>query len=132
MGDGRESGVDRSDRGEIMLNRVVTGAHYGLRDWLAQRVTAVVMALFVLFVVGYLLWQPRVDYDVWTRLFANNVMRSFALLFLLSLFYHAWIGVRDIVMDYVKPAGVRLLVHVAVILTLLMYAIWSVQILWGF
>lgn len=132
MGDGRESGVDRSDRGEIMLNRVVTGAHYGLRDWLAQRVTAVVMALFVLFVAGYLLWQPRVDYDVWTRLFANNVMRSFALLFLLSLFYHAWIGVRDIVMDYVKPAGVRLLVHVAVILTLLMYAIWSVQILWGF
>lgn len=132
MGDGCESGVDRSDRGEAMLNRVVTGAHYGLRDWLAQRVTAVVMALFVLFVVGYLLWQPRVDYDVWTRFFANNVMRSFALLFLLSLFYHAWIGVRDIVMDYVKPAGVRLLVHVAVILTLLMYAIWSVQILWGF
>ena len=132
MGDGRESGVDRSDRGETMLNRVVTGAHYGLRDWLAQRVTAVVMALFVLFIVGYLLWQPYVDYDVWTRLFSNNVMRSFALLFLLSLFYHAWIGVRDIVMDYVKPASVRLLVHVVVILTLLMYAIWSVQILWGF
>ncbi len=132
MGDGRESGIDRSDRGETMLNRVVTGAHYGLRDWLAQRVTAVVMALFVLFVGGYLLWQPYVDYDVWTRLFSNNVMRSFALLFLLSLFYHAWIGVRDIVMDYVKPARVRLLVHVVVILTLLMYAIWSVQILWGF
>ncbi|TAJ77400.1 MAG: succinate dehydrogenase, hydrophobic membrane anchor protein [Gallionellaceae bacterium] len=114
-----------------MLNRVLTGAHYGLRDWLAQRVTAVVMALFTLFVAGYLLWQPRVDYDVWTGLFAHDVMRSFALLFLLSLFYHAWIGVRDIVMDYVKPASVRLLIHVAVILALLLYAIWSVQILWG-
>ena len=114
-----------------MLNRVVTGAHYGLRDWLAQRVTAVVMALFTVFVAVYLLLQPAVDYDVWTALFANNVMRSFALLFLLSVFYHAWIGVRDIVMDYVKPASVRLLVHVAVILALVMYVIWSVQILWG-
>lgn len=114
-----------------MLNRVVTGAHYGLRDWLAQRVTAVVMALFTVFVAVYLLLQPAVDYDVWTGLFSNNVMRSFALLFLLSLFYHAWIGVRDIVMDYVKPANVRLLIHVTVILVLLLYTIWSVQILWG-
>jgi succinate dehydrogenase / fumarate reductase membrane anchor subunit len=115
-----------------MLNRVVTGAHYGLRDWLVQRITAVVMVLFVLFVVGDLLMQPRVDYDVWTRLFSNNVTRSFALLFLLSLFYHAWIGVRDIVMDYINLASVRLVVHVVVILALLMYSIWSVQILWGF
>lgn len=114
-----------------MVNRVVTGAHYGLRDWLAQRITAVVMALFTLFVGVYLLLQPIVDYDVWTALFSNNVMRSFALLFLLSLFYHAWIGVRDIVMDYVRPASIRLLVHVAVILALLLYTIWSVQILWG-
>ena len=114
-----------------MLNRVVTGAHYGLRDWLAQRVTALVMAVFTLSVAGYLFVQPRVDYDVWTRLFSSNVMRSFALLFLLSVFYHAWIGVRDIVMDYVKLASVRLLIHVAIILTLLLYVIWSVQILWG-
>jgi succinate dehydrogenase / fumarate reductase membrane anchor subunit len=53
------------------------------------------------------------------------------MLFLLSLFYHAWIGVRDIVMDYVKPAGIRLLIHVLVILALVLYVIWSVQILWG-
>ena len=114
-----------------MLNRIVTGAHYGLRDWLIQRVTAVVMALFTVYVAGWLLLQSRVDYDVWTGLFSNNVMRSFALLFLLSLFYHAWIGVRDIVMDYVKPASIRLLIHVLVILALLLYSIWSVQILWG-
>ena len=115
-----------------MLNRVVTGAHYGLRDWLAQRITAVIMAIFVVFVVGYLLLQPGVNYDVWTRFFSNNVTRSFSLLFLFSLFYHAWIGVRDIVMDYINLASVRLLVHVVVIFALLMYSIWSVQILWGF
>jgi len=114
-----------------MLNRIVTGAHYGLRDWLIQRVTAVVMVLYTLTITGYLLLQPVANFDAWTLLFSSNMVRSFSLLFLLSVFYHAWIGVRDIVMDYVKPAAIRLFIHVWVILALLLYAIWSVQILWG-
>lgn len=114
-----------------MVNRIVTGAHYGLHDWLVQRVTAVVMAVYVLAIAGWALLQPAFGYDVWTELFSSNLMRSFSLLFLLSLFYHAWIGVRDIVMDYVKPASVRLLIHVLVILALILYVIWAVQILWG-
>jgi len=114
-----------------MVNRVVTGAHYGLRDWLVQRVTAVVMAVYSLVVVGYLLLQHSFGYDTWVELFSGNIMRSFSLLFLLSLFYHAWIGVRDIVMDYIKPASIRLVIHVLVILALVLYTIWSVQILWG-
>ena len=114
-----------------MVNRVVTGAHYGLRDWLAQRITAVVMAAYCLALAAWLLLQPAVDYDTWSALFSNDAVRSFTLLFLLCLYYHAWIGVRDIVMDYVKPAGIRLAIHVAVILALAIYVIWSVQILWG-
>lgn len=114
-----------------MVNRVVTGAHYGLRDWLAQRITAVVMVVYVLFLAEYMLTQPSLDYDMWSALFSSDVMRSFTLLFLLSLYYHAWVGMRDIVMDYVKPAGIRLAIHVATILVLVMYVIWSVQILWG-
>jgi succinate dehydrogenase / fumarate reductase membrane anchor subunit len=114
-----------------MVNRIVTGAHYGLRDWLVQRVTAAVMAVYSLVVVVYLLMQPSLDYDTWIDLFSGNIMRTFSMLFLLSLFYHAWIGVRDIVMDYVKPAGIRLSIHVLVILALVLYTIWSVQILWG-
>ncbi|MCK9201076.1 MAG: succinate dehydrogenase, hydrophobic membrane anchor protein [Gallionella sp.] len=114
-----------------MVNRVVVGAHYGLRDWLIQRVTAVVMAVYSLALGGWLMWQPYVDYDIWTALFSSQWMRIFTLLFLLSLLLHAWVGVRDVVMDYVKLAGVRLVIHVLVILTLIVYAIWSVQILWG-
>ncbi|MEK7811804.1 MAG: succinate dehydrogenase, hydrophobic membrane anchor protein, partial [Pseudomonadota bacterium] len=82
-------------------------------------------------VVLLLLLQPAFGYDTWSEIFSGNLMRTFSLLFLLSLFYHAWIGVRDIVMDYVKPASIRLLIHVLVILALIVYAIWSVQILWG-
>ncbi len=114
-----------------MVNRVVTGAHFGLRDWLIQRITAVVMVVYCLALMAYLLSRPHLGYDVWTALFSNLAVRTFTLLFLMSLFYHAWIGVRDIVMDYVKPASVRLVVHVLVILAMVVYTIWSVQILWG-
>lgn len=114
-----------------MVERIVTGAHYGLRDWLLQRITAVMMALYAFLLTAYILLHPHLDYATWTALFSGNVMRSVTLLFLLALFAHAWVGVRDIVMDYVKHAGLRLLIHVLVILVLLLYAIWSVQILWG-
>jgi succinate dehydrogenase / fumarate reductase membrane anchor subunit len=114
-----------------MVNRVVVGAHYGLRDWLIQRVTAVLMVLYLVLLTGYLLMQPQLDYDAWTGLFSSQAVRTFTMLFLLSLFYHAWIGVLDIVMDYVKSAAVRLVIHVLVILALLLYAIWSVEIFWG-
>jgi len=114
-----------------MVDRIVTGAHYGMRDWLAQRVTAVLMVVYTLFIAGYVLLHPAMGYDRWTALFSNQVMRSFTLLLLLALYYHAWIGVRDIVMDYVKPPIIRLAIYVLVILALLLYAIWSVQILWG-
>ena len=114
-----------------MVSRVVTGAHYGLRDWLIQRITAALMAVYSAALAGYLLLQPHLDYDVWTGLFSGQPMRTFTLLFLLSVFYHAWIGIRDIVMDYVKPASVRLAIHVLVILTLVLHVIWAVQILWG-
>jgi len=114
-----------------MVKRVVTGAHYGLRDWLVQRISAAVMATYLATLSIYIAVQPHFDYDEWTALFSSEVVKTFSLLFLLSLFSHAWIGVRDIVMDYVKRADVRLAIHVLVILTLIVYAIWSVQILWG-
>jgi succinate dehydrogenase / fumarate reductase membrane anchor subunit len=114
-----------------MVNRVVTGAHYGLRDWLLQRITAVVMVVYLVLLAGYLLMQANLDYDVWTALFSSQVVRTFTMLFLLSLFYHAWVGIRDIVMDYIKPAWLRLMIHVLVIMALLLYAMWAVEIFWG-
>ena len=114
-----------------MVDRIVTGAHYGLSDWLVQRITAVLMAIYILFMVGYIALHPDIGYDRWTGLFSNQVMRACSLLFLLSVYYHAWVGMRDIVMDYVKSAGVRLAVYILVIIALLLYVIWAVQILWG-
>lgn len=114
-----------------MVDRIVTGAHYGLRDWLLQRITAVIVAAYTLFMAIYVLLHPNLDYNAWTGLFSNQVMRAFSLLFLLAVYVHAWVGVRDVVMDYVKSAGMRLAIYVVVILALLLYVIWSVIILWG-
>ena len=110
----------------------VAGAHYGLRDWLAQRVTAVLMAVYTIVFGGILLIRPPQHYGEWRALFENQPMRVATLLFFVSLFWHAWIGVRDILMDYVKPTSVRLGLEIAVMVLLVGYAGWAIQILWGF
>ena len=114
-----------------MVKLEVIGAHYGLRDWLAQRVTAVIMVIYSVIFVVMLLKMPRFDYAAWHALWTAPLMRYATLLFLLSLFVHAWIGMRNIFMDYVKSTGVRLTLYVLVILSLVAYAAWAVQILWG-
>ena len=110
--------------------RVVVGAHYGLRDWLAQRVTASLMALFTLLVLLQVLLPGELGYDRWAGIFAAQWMKVLTFVVILSLAYHAWVGVRDILMDYVKPVGVRLLVQVFTIVWLLGCAGWAVQVLW--
>lgn len=114
-----------------MVKRIVTGAHYGLKDWLAQRVTAVVMAAYVIVFIGMLVVCTPRTYGEWRALFGHQAMRIATLIFFISLFWHAWIGMRDILMDYVKPTGARLGLEVVVVLVLAGYAVWTVQILWS-
>lgn len=115
---------------KVGSRRLVVGAHYGLRDWLAQRVTAIVIATYGLLLGAWALASGASGYEGWAGLFAPTWMKVATLLALFSLFFHAWIGVRDLWMDYVKPTGVRLLLEVLTILWLVGCAIWSVQILW--
>ena len=114
-----------------MVTRIVVGAHYGLRDWLIQRVSAVVMALYTVLFVLILVFAPPRHYVAWKALFANQAMKLATFLFLVSVFAHAWVGMRDILMDYVKPTGLRLSLQVLVILALVAYAGWALQILWS-
>jgi succinate dehydrogenase / fumarate reductase, membrane anchor subunit len=114
-----------------VVKHIVAGVHNGLRDWLAQRVSAVVMVIYTLLVIAILLSQSPLHYVEWKTLFSHQWMRLASLLFLLSLFIHAWIGVHDILMDYIHATGIRLGLQVAVILALLVYTAWSIQILWG-
>lgn len=113
------------------MRRVLVGAHYGLKDWLAQRLTAVVMALYTLLWVAIAAYRGGVDYALWQALFANTAFRVATLVFGLAVLWHAWVGMRDIWMDYVKPTALRLALELATVLALLGYAGWLVDILWG-
>ena len=110
--------------------RVVVGAHYGLRDWLSQRVTAVLMALFTLVLVVQVLMPGPMGYDKWAGIFAAQWMKVLTFVVFVSLAWHAWVGMRDIWMDYVKPVGTRLVLQVATLVWLLGCTGWAVQVLW--
>lgn len=110
--------------------RIVVGAHYGLRDWLAQRVTALLMTLFTLVVVVQVLLPGEMGYDKWAGIFSRQWMKVLTFVVIVSLLYHVWVGMRDVWMDYVKPVGVKLALQVFTIVWLTGCAGWAIQVLW--
>ena len=111
--------------------RIVVGAHYGVRDWLAQRITAILMALFtVALLAQVLLNKGPIGYDKWAGIFSTQWMKFLTFTVIIALIYHVWVGVRDIYMDYIKPVGLRLALQVASIVWLIGCAGWAIQVLW--
>ncbi len=110
--------------------RVVVGAHYGLRDWLAQRMTSIVMALFTLALIVQILMPGETGYDKWAAMFSRQWMKVLTFTVVVSLLIHAWVGMRDIWMDYVKSVGMRLTLQAATIVWLVGCAGWAIQVLW--
>ena len=118
-------------KNNIGPRRLVVGAHYGVKDWLAQRITAIVMAVYTVVLLVMFLTGQNFTYEGWAGLFARQWFKLFSLVTFLALYYHAWVGLRDIWMDYVKNAGLRLLLQLATIFWLIACAAWTVQILWS-
>jgi succinate dehydrogenase / fumarate reductase membrane anchor subunit len=131
--------------------RIVVGAHYGMRDWLAQRITAVVMGVFtIVLLVQYLLpayarnpsgerikdvsdkFVQLAGYDKWAGIFAPQWMKLLTFVVIVSLAWHAWVGMRDVWMDYVKPFAVRLTLQMLTIVWLVACLGWAIQVLWRF
>src|SRR5690606_6073991 len=116
--------------------RLVVGAHYGTIDFIAQRVTAVIMAVYtIVLFLGFLL-TPEMNFESWRNLFTFTCIGIppgplLATLAFLSVAWHAWIGVRDIWMDYVRSAGLRLFLQVLTILWLVGAIVFFAKILWS-
>ena len=107
------------------------GARHPLRDWLLQRLTAALMVLYMLMFLVVLVSAPPVDYSVWRQIFLPAWMKFATLLFFASLYLHAWIGVRNIFMDYIGNGRLRQMLYALAIGALIAYGVWTVQILWG-
>jgi succinate dehydrogenase / fumarate reductase membrane anchor subunit len=110
--------------------RLVVGAHYGFRDWLSQRVTAALMALYTLVLLAQLLLPGPLGYARWSGIFAAQWMKVFTFVVIVALLWHVWVGMRDVWMDYVKPVGIKLVLQVFTIAWLVGCAGWAVQVLW--
>lgn len=110
--------------------RLVVGAHYGMRDWLAQRITAIIMALYTVIILIEFLAGSFSSYERWAGMFSQQWFKLATFVVLVSLFFHAWVGVRDIWMDYVKPVALRVFLQVGTIVWLVACAGWAIQILW--
>ena len=114
----------------VRSKRKIAGAHYGLRDWLLQRLTAVVMIVYTVFLLIGLLCLPS-DYASWRAFFSCTIVRIFTQVTVLALIAHVWVGIRDVWMDYIKPLGLRLAMHTLTILWLVGTLIYSIKVIWG-
>ncbi len=121
-----------------MVTAVTSFGRSGLYDWLIQRVSAVIMAAYVIFLTGFILSTPEMTYQLWSDLFSGTAMRVFSFLTLVSLAAHAWIGMWSVLTDYItgrlmgpKAMPIRLFLQVSMGLGAVIYVIWGVAILWG-
>lgn len=121
-----------------MVTNVTNFSRSGLYDWMAQRVSAVILAAYVVFLLGYVVLNPNMGYAEWHGLFSNNAMRIFSLLTLVALSAHAWVGMWTISTDYLTPMAlgkyatlVRFLFQAACGIAMFTFFAWGVQILWG-
>ncbi len=104
--------------------------HRGFRDWLIQRVTAILVGLYVIVLFVYLLSHQNVTFFEWQSFFNHIAMKLFTLIVLLSIFWHAWIGLWTVFTDYVKNKSVRFILEILVCLLLLAFLVWTLEILW--
>lgn len=121
-----------------MVTNVTSFGRSGLYDWLIQRITAVVLAVYLVTLLGYLILTPDLDYQQWQELFSATWMRIASLMALMALCAHAWIGMWTISTDYLtsdmlggKATLIRFLFQAACVVLMFIYLVWGIQILWG-
>ena len=117
-----------------MVKRKVVGAGYGINSWLQQRVTALLMLIFGLWLLGlvfYIGFKADASLESWHLIMSMLWVKLITQLFFIALVLHVWIGVRDIWMDYVTSNALRLLLHVLTIIWLVATLIYSIHVIWS-
>lgn len=114
-----------------MVASITSLGRSGLYDWMVQRVTALVLAAYTVFMLAYLVCTPEATYEQWSGLFQQTWMRIFTLLAILSLAAHAWVGLWTISTDYLKSTGVRFIFQAVCGVVMFAYVVWGVQVIWG-
>ncbi|WP_380184373.1 succinate dehydrogenase membrane anchor subunit [Kalamiella sp. sgz302252] len=114
-----------------MLSNASALGRNGVHDWLLVRASAIVMTLYVLYILGFIVMSDTLTYDLWRGFFASSVTKVFTLLTLFSILMHGWIGMWQVLTDYVKHLATRLLLQMAIVVALFVYAIYGTVVVWG-
>ena len=102
----------------------------GLRAWYVQRLSAAYIVLFLLVsLISVLMHGWPQNYAAWQSLWSSPVVNLTTLLFVLALVMHAWVGIRDVILDYVHPFPLRLTLLTLFALMLLVSALWFAAVL---
>jgi succinate dehydrogenase / fumarate reductase membrane anchor subunit len=101
----------------------------GLRPWVWQRVSALYLALFLLYIVISLIMLGQFDYQQWFAWVVNPLNSIFIYIGFLMLFTHAWVGIKDVIMDYIHPIVIRSVTLMLVGMGLLACLLWLSRVL---
>jgi succinate dehydrogenase / fumarate reductase, membrane anchor subunit len=122
----------------VRVSSVTGFGRNGVSDWLVQRISAVILGIYLIGMLAYLLINRDLDFAQWQTLFQATWMRIATLLALLALCAHAWIGMWTVATDYLTPHmlgpkanTLRFLFLAACVLLIFIYLVWGIQILWG-
>lgn len=103
--------------------------HPGLRPWLLQRVSAVYLGVYTVYLFWHFARHTPSDFAAWQSWVASPTVNVSAVLFFLALLLHVWVGLRDVLMDYVRSAATRLIANALLLLTLAACGLWALRIL---
>ena len=114
-----------------MVTSVTSLGRNGLSDWIIQRLSAVILGIYFVVVLGFFVASPELDFASWRGFMSAMPMKIFTVLALLSLIGHAWVGLWTISTDYLKPVFARLIFQGVVATGLFVYLVWGFQIIWS-
>ncbi|MFC1507728.1 succinate dehydrogenase, hydrophobic membrane anchor protein [Pseudomonadota bacterium] len=114
-----------------MVNNVSTVGRNGIHDFILIRATAIILTFYTIYMVGFFAFGPDLSFDTWTAFFGKLSTKVFTMLALMSILIHAWIGLWQVLTDYIKPAALRAGIQFGVVVVLFVYLFSGFFILWG-
>ncbi|ABO23519.1 succinate dehydrogenase, hydrophobic membrane anchor protein [Shewanella loihica] len=114
-----------------MVTNAASLGRSGVHDFILLRASAVILTCYTIFLVGFIAASAPLTYDVWHGLFSALPMKVFTLLALVAILVHAWIGIWQVLTDYVKPVAVRGVLQFVFVVAALSYLAAGIVIVWG-
>ena len=113
-----------------MVKAASTFGRTGSHDFILLRASAIIMALYTIFMVSFIVSADAITYVTWTNLFAHLGMKIFTMLALTAVLIHGWIGIFQVLTDYVKNTGLRAFLQYAVCVALIVYWLAGLLVVW--